>query len=127
MGGDQEDICQDLKDTILEFVEDLKNYVLTSEEEKGDLMLVKFFFEKQAPSRTMTHCIKHVLPNKSQIKNKNTSFFKKNLGSIFSGLPSDRVSHYSTKFQHLDKEDKDTIFKYFDTIIGLCELHRKFK
>lgn len=125
------DLSTALHGIILEFIEDLKNNVAECESDKGDLMLVEFFFKKAAPSAIMEHVIKHVLPLKDKIKNRNTSFFLQKKNEIFRGLPTDRVEYFAQRCSKpasqggLSDEDKEVIFAYFDTMIELAEKQKK--
>jgi len=88
---------------------------------------VDFVFRRWHPGRVMDHVILHVLPHKQSIAERNVKFFLENQG-IFAGLPEDRIRYYSNIIsggERLDDEDRQTIWEYFDTIVGLAEICRK--
>lgn len=122
-------IIDDLKETILEFIVDMKDNVFTTEDEKADMMLVEFFFRKHDKTYIMKHAIDFILPWKKKIKARNDNFFIENR-KIFAGIPEDRIDYFSSLWTREDKitqDDKDAIWEYFDTIIDLIEQYRKNK
>jgi len=121
-----QDWLTDMKTTILELIEDLKDNVFTSQAEIGDLILVEFFFKRMHPERIMNHIISKVLPWKKKIHDRDQKFFLENT-SLFVGLPKDRIQHYSSMINNLTGEDKKTIWLYFDTVIAIAENYRKTK
>jgi len=120
---------EDAKNTILELIGDLKDNIFDQEEERGDLMLVEFFFRRMHPERVIDHVSAFALPHKLQIKNRDINFFLENR-KIFSGLPEDRIDYYSNMIAvgtKLSEEDRQTIWDYFDLFITLAESYRKVK
>ena len=121
--------CKDLKETLLDFIADLKDNIFYTNEEKGELMLVEFFFKRLHTGRVMQHILKHVVPHKKMIKNRDLDFFIENR-SIFSGLPEDRIDHYSDVLSHqtkIDDDDMNVIWQYFETMIAIAEQYKKNK
>jgi len=113
-----------LKRFILGFIDDLKN-IFCSERELNDMMLIECVFNHLSSEDVMKSTIKNILPYKEYIVARNKDFFVKNY-SIFSGLPKDRVAHYTnTITTTLDEENIETIFVYFDKIIRICEKYQK--
>ena len=120
---------EDIKNTILELIGDLKDNIFESEEEKGDLMLVEFFFKRMHPERVIDHIVSHALPHKNKIKNRDINFFIENR-KIFAGLPEDRIDYYCNMIavgEKLTDEDRQVIWSYFDTFVALAESYRKTK
>lgn len=121
---------EDLKSIILDFINDLRENVFTLESEKGDLMVVEFFFKRMSPESIASHVIKHVLPHAEVIAKRDLNFFLDNK-ALFSGLPDDRVVYYSRMISEdknrLTDEDRKTIWEYFDVMIKLMEIHKKNK
>lgn len=115
-----------LKDTILDFIKDVKDNVLTQKDEQADMMLVDFFFSRLHPEMVQQHVVKALLPHKDKVKNRDEKFFLQNK-FLFSGLPQDRLNYYMTKIRgdFLSKEDRDTIYEYLDLIIALAEKKKK--
>jgi len=123
------DSLTDMRTTLLELIEDLRENVFTEPDEIGDLMLVEFFFKRMHPERIMEHIINRVLPWKKQVQERNRGFFLKNT-SLFDELPTDRVSYYGEiigQGDRLDSDDQKTVWEYFDTMIAIAENHRKVK
>lgn len=123
------DLLEDLKSTVLDLIIDLKNNIFTLEDEKGDLMLVEFFFKRLHPENIMQHVVKYILPWKKKIEKRNEDFFLNNK-NIFKGLPEDRIDHYGeiiAESDRVDDDDKIVIWEYFDTIIEIAESYKKRK
>jgi len=62
-------------------------------------------------------------------RKENRGFFFDNR-AIFSGLPDDRIDHYTqivANSDRLDKDDRQEVWDYFDTIVALAECYRKQK
>ena len=120
---------EDSKNTILELIADLKDTIFDREDEKGDLMLVEFYFKRMHPERVIDHISSLALPHKSQIKKRDVNFFLENR-KIFAGLPEDRIDYYSDIIAtgtRLSEDDRKIIWSYFDTFIALAESYRKVK
>lgn len=121
----------DIKNTVLEFIRDLKDNVLTKPTEQGELALVEFFFKKMSSSSVASHVVTHVLPHEKKIKDRDLSFFIKEKSNIFGGLPSDRVEHFSILVTSppgkggMSNEDKDVVWAYFDSLIDLSKIYKK--
>lgn len=128
-----EGIAADIKSTSLELIADFRDNIFTNPVEQGDLLLVEFFFKKMEPKDIADRIVKHVLPHKKKIEKRKTRFFivKKNV--IFAGLPQDRVDYFANLVntpEHeggMSDENKDVIWTYFDTFIGLAEDYKKNK
>ena len=122
-----ENLLTTLKNTILDLIRELKEYIFIYPNEKGDLFLVEFFFREMKEERIMQHIIDHVLPWKKQIQNKDQNFFLENR-NIFKGIPEDRIAHYGQVIVNRDRvaeEDKESVWQYFDVIICLAESYKK--
>jgi len=116
-----------LKTTMNEFIAELKD-IFTDSEETADLILIEFFFNKLSSEQLMNHCVVHILPWKTHIKDKNVDFFIKNK-KIFAGLPEDRVNYFSNmwkgKNSKLTEEDKDVMWQYMDSILESVIIYKK--
>ena len=120
---------EDARNTILELIGDLKDNIFDREDEKGDLMLVEFYFKRMHPERVIDYITSLALPHKSKIKARDVNFFLENK-SIFAGLPEDRIEHYSNIIatgDRLGDDDRQIIWCYFDLFIRLAESYRKVK
>ncbi len=127
------DIPQDIKNTVLELIADFRENIFTKQEEKGDLMLVEFFFSKMSPDVVADRIVKHVLPHAKKINNRDVSFFLEKRNEIFGGLPSERVEYFANLIENpeshggLTEENKIIVFQYFDTFVCLGEEYKKNK
>lgn len=125
------DDCEQIKNTVLEFILDLKDNIFTNE--KGDLMLVEFFFRKMSEIDIANQIVKHVLPYKNRIENREIEFFNEKKGEIFKGLPVNRVEYFSqliTKDESnggMSEENKEIVWSYFDALVLLAERYKKNK
>lgn len=123
------EILKNLKDTIIDLITVLRNEILIHPDEKGDMIMVEFFFGQMHEDMIMQHVIRHVLPHSSEIKNREETFFVEN-NSLYSGLPCERISHYTNLVSNsnsISAEDRKEIWDYFDTIVALAESYRKLK
>jgi len=118
-------ILYQLKVQVLNLIDDL----LTIFPDEPDILLIRLYFENQVdPITLMNGFVKWVYPWKNHIKNRNEDFFKKN-DHIFGPLPTDKVYYFKRRVEDgtLDKEDKDTMWKYFDLFIKLIDKYNKVK
>lgn len=112
-----------LKQIILEFVNELKKvFPPTDRDVHSDLQLMEFFFKNMEPNSLFKHLVKEVLPHVDQIKARDDKFFLNNK-SVFAGLPEKRIKEISIAWEtgKIDKENKDVIWEYFDTIVKLVK------
>ena len=125
--------ANDIKQTVLEFIRDLKDNVFSGKTEQGELALVEFFFTKMKSNAVADHIVSHILPHETAIQTRNVQFFVKEKNNIFGGLPKDRVEYFSNLVtlppQHggLSQDDKNAAWTYFDTLVDLAKLYRKNK
>lgn len=126
-------IPNDIRNTVLELISDFKDNIFTKHEEKGDLMLVEFFFQKLSAETIADRIVKHVLPFAKEIESRNVIFFLEKKGEIFGGLPKERVEYFSNLIQKSEREggmtdeNKDVVWAYFDTLKALGEEYKKNK
>lgn len=126
-------VAEDIKTTILEFIADLKTGIFTNPTEQGDLLIVEFTFKTMGSMHIADHIVSHVLPYKTRICNRDVDFFIEKKKEIFAGLPTDRIEYFAelvrkpTTQGGLVKEDRDTIWSYFDTLLVLAEQYKKKK
>ena len=121
------DLLDDMRTTVLDFIEQIKEEIFTKPEEIGDIVLVEFFFKRMHRERIMQHMVKHILPYKKKIKQRNVDFFLGNK-NIFAGLPSDRICYYSdiiANGNRISDEDREVVWDFFDTFIALAEEYKK--
>jgi hypothetical protein len=117
------------KNTIIDLISNLKDDIFKDPEERGDLVLVEFYFKNINPERVMTHLINKVLPYRKQIESRNVKFFLEN-ESLFAGLPEDKIKYYSgiiASGKRIRDDYRITIWEYFDTLIAFADLYQKNK
>jgi len=126
-------IPQDIRNTVLELIIDFKENIFTKPEEKGDLMLVEFFFTKMKPETITDRVVKHVLPFSKEIAARKETFFLEKRNEIFGGLPKERVDYFSGLIGKdeneggMSDENKEIVWAYFDTLVALAEEYKKNK
>ena len=128
MANKKDKLAGQMRQTISEFVTELKTKIFTEPQEQGDLVLVEFFFSKLHDSMMMNEVIQNVLPWENQIKGRKSEFFLNNR-NVFKGIPEDRIEYFSSMWkgdnQRLSKDDKDTIWAYFDTMLAIAKAYKK--
>jgi hypothetical protein len=133
MDGITGEVIDEIKDTVLELICDFKDNIFTSSSDKGDLLVVEFFFKKKSAKEISDHIVKHVLPYKKNIENKKLSFFREKKNEIFSGLPKEKVEYFASLVEKPEKkggmsdENKDIVWDYFNTLASLAEIYKKNK
>lgn len=126
-------IAEKVKNTILEFITDLKEAIFTNPTEHGDLLLVEFFFTKMTATSVTDHIVSHVLPHKAKIQKRDIQFFIDQKREIFAGLPEERVEYFANLVKKskeeggMSSDDRNTIWSYFDMLILLAEEYKKKK
>ncbi len=124
-------ICVDIKKTILELIKDLKDNVFVDPIEQGEMAIVAHFFSKRAAHDVAQHVIAHVLPHEKQILSRNLDFFVSEKNNIFKELPQDRVDYFADLVKlpetagGLSEIDKSTAWSYFDTLVSLAKKMKK--
>lgn len=117
------DILQRLKRGIMQFIDDLIDIF----PKESDLIIIRVFFEDQVPVATIAESfLLHVLPHKEMITKRNEKFFLED-NNIFGMLDTGKVLHFKRLWTSslLDKDDRVTIWTYFDTFITLIEAYKK--
>lgn len=124
---------EDIKNTVLELIRDLKDNVLTQKTEQGELLLVEFFFKNMTAASLSNHIVTYVLPHEKRIAERDISFFIKEKSKIFASLPTDRIDHFvqlvtspSSK-GGISAEDRDVVWSYFDCLVDLAKKYKKIK
>ena len=126
MQGDHQ---SDLKQLVLDLINDLRDNVFVSQQEQNELLIAEFFFKRLHKGRVMQHVLDKIVPWKDMIYDRNLEFFLDH-NTIFEKLPSERVSYYSRKIaskEGITDEDIDTLWEYLDSMIAVAEAHKKIK
>lgn len=120
----------DIKTTVLEFINDLKENIF-SKGEATDLAFVEMFFGCMEPAEIMDNVVQNILPNAEQIRNRNLNFFVEQKSKIFQGLPTDRVDHIellltlSPEKGGMSEENKDVVWSYFEAMVDIASEYKK--
>jgi hypothetical protein len=126
-----DDALSDMQLTVNEFISDLRENIFTSATDRGDILLVEFFFKKMDSRTLMNHIVAHVLPYAEEIKNRNLNFFNEEKRNIFAGLPNDRVDYFASLLNNdsapgsVNAENKTIIWQYFDTMVAISKNYKK--
>lgn len=125
----------ELKNTVIDLIRELKESIFTSPTEISDLLLVEFYFKNISPEKLMDQIIQHVIPYSNYIKEKDLKFFIANKG-IFSPLvekkviSQEKMEYYSNILasgERFDEDDENVVWDYLNVIECLAEQYRKNK
>jgi hypothetical protein len=119
------DILQRFKSAYMDFIDEL----LEQFPNESDLIIIRVFFEDQVPVTIVADSfVDRVLPYQDMIKRRDDTFFMKN-NHMFDMLDTGKVMHFKTLWtsDKLDKDDRDVIWKWFDTFCILVDAYRKNK
>lgn len=113
-------VLNDFKRNIIMFFDEL----IEMFPNVGEFVMIRILLKDQLPiTEVMNHFISNILPEKNTIKTRDDSiilerdiFFPKSRSMEFKGLRS--------VWSSLDKEDKDTIWRWLDSFVFLCEKYQ---
>jgi len=109
------------KKTMIEFLDEL----IEQFDQEGDLIVLRFFLSEQIPLETIMHQFNsYVYPMKDMIKNRDEKFFLER-DNIFGSSPKDKVIHFKELYMKMAKDDRATLWTWFDTFIMICEKYKK--
>jgi hypothetical protein len=111
-----------LKEQMLNLTDDLLE-ILPNER---DVFAARLYFEFQPAINLMEGFVKHVIPRRDYIKNRDERYFTEN-GSIFGSLPQNKVDHFKNMFLsgRIGDDEKQVIWDYFDVFLTLAENFEK--
>ena len=95
-----------------------------------DLMAAQVYVSTVAtPDQIICSFIKHLLPDKEQIANRDDSFFIDKVGSMMGADHRSKFDYFKRLWQSsvLDKEDRDDIWCWFDAFVLLAEKYGELK
>ncbi len=96
--------------------------------DESDLIIMRLFIENQIPiEEVMKTFSERVLPHKEMVYKKNEQFFII-CEDMFMGLKTDKVSKFKSMWmssKKLSKDDKETIWKWFNLFVRLSEEYVK--
>lgn len=118
-------ILERFKRGYVQFIDEL----LEQFPNEPDLIIIRVFFEDQVPvSVVADQFINHVLPLREMIQKRDEKFFIEN-NHIFGMIDTSKVLHFKKLWtsNRLDKEDRDAIWRWFDTFCALADAYSKTK
>jgi len=122
-------ILKSFRDELIRFCDDLIEVLQDNKYLQTDVILTRLMISEQMSIQTvMLNFIKFILPYKYKLKNRDEIFFLESK-SIFGSL-ADKTKKTSVPMVkqmwvsgELTDDDKDVIFRYFDTFIRLAEMY----
>lgn len=123
-----------LKQEFMNYIEFIEQIVeedteTFSSENKSDLVLIYQMFKLMDPVALMQIFVDKVLPHSEEIKARKKSYFVKNVGSLFSAFPKNKVEFVLKilKDEKLSKDDLDMNWNYWEVFVDLAEKNKKTK
>ena len=119
-------IVQNFHTSLIHFLDEL----IEQFPMEGDIVLARLFLKNSIPPVTIINTfIKETLPLKECITNRDEDKFLNSDLSIFNSLNKNKVNHFKVlwKSSVLDDEDRQVIWRWFDTFIYLAEQYQKLK
>lgn len=107
----------DLHKTLVSFLDELIDMF----PKEGDFVALRIMIKDQIPVTTIVnHFRKSLLPERENVRKRDTSFFEKNV--LFpSQLGDSQTKKFRNLFFNLDKEDQQAIWKWLDAFVLLTE------
>jgi hypothetical protein len=119
----QFNVLTTFKDSLISFFDEL----IGQFPQEADLVIARIFLKDQVPIiDVMNHFIHRLLPLKSKIKLRDESVFLDN-DILFEKLSKDKVNHFKRLWRsgQLDEDDKETVWRWFESFIFLAERYDK--
>lgn len=113
-------ILTEFKNALIQFLDEM----ILSFPHEGDLIVSRIFIKDQFPIEIiMNFFVSSLLPHKEMVVRRDEKFFLEN-DVMFKGLHNeDKVNHFKRLWTspHLDSDEKEIIFKWFDLFLGFAE------
>ena len=112
-----------LKDQLIFFLDELIELL----PQEPDIVIVRIFLKDKIPiADVMAYICKELVPLKPLVDSKDDSFFLDN-NILFETLDDKKVNHFKKIWTNgcLDREDKETIWRWFKSFIYLAERYTK--
>lgn len=119
------DILRQFKNCLINFFDELIEQL----PQEGDLIIVRIFLKDRISiNEVMNYFIHKLLPLKQLVSDRNEKFFLEN-DVLFEKLQSTKVNHFRRIWMSdvFDDDNKEVIFKWFETFIRLAEVYQKIK
>jgi hypothetical protein len=106
----------DLHKTLVAFFDELVDMF----PKEGDFVLLRIMLKDQVPvTQIVNHFKRALLPEKDLIKNRDKSFFDKNV--LFIHVGDSQAQKFRRLFHNMDTEDQDAIWRWLDAFVSLTE------
>lgn len=116
-------LVENFKKNLLLFLDDL----IAQFPSEGDLVLARIIISVQMPTEIiMKYFVDNLLPHRNLVTARNENFFLEN-NVLFGGFQNTKVNHFKKlwKSNNLDKDDKESIFKWFDLLLKMIDEYSK--
>lgn len=113
------EILRTFKNELITFFDEL----IQQFPEEGDFVIVRIFMKDRIPvEEIMNYFIHKLLPLKPAVKKRDEVFFLEN-NDLFTYFSPDKVNHFKRLWRSgkLDDDDKEVIFRWFESFIYLGE------
>lgn len=120
-------ILENFKKNLVLFLDELIGQFPT----EGDLVVARILIKDQVPILTvMQYMCRVILPLRKLVEDRDEKFILENnilFDSFGRDIGKDKVNHFKKLWRsgRLDDDDKETIFKWFDTFIFLADRYQK--
>jgi hypothetical protein len=132
------DISQSLLDaavtTFVEFVGEARIIILAHPEIqdwymiKNELLKIELVFQNSHPKLAMEYATEYVLPHQAAIKNKELSFFDEEKYNIFQGIKKKYIDDLADLIKtRITDHNRNTIWKYLETLCEIADMYNKVK
>jgi len=118
-------ILVEFKKSIITFIDEL---IDTFPSETDFVLLRIYCKDRVTPDAIMNQFIRNVLPHKDVVANRDDSFFLEKNVILTNATYAGKVNHFKKlwKSTHLDDDDKNVIWQWFDTFIALAERYQQY-
>lgn len=119
------DLLIQLKEQLIFFFDELIDLL----PEEPDLVIVRIFLKDKIPIVEVMEYIRHqLIPLKEMVKERDDAFFM-NHNILFDKLDDSKVNHFKRLWVSgsLDKQNKETIWRWFRGFIYLAEKYSRLK
>jgi hypothetical protein len=119
-------IVQDFKNNLISFLDEL----IEQFPHESDFIIARIFLKDRIdPELVMNTFIKELLPHAAAIEKRDDSLFLENKLELFASINPSQVNHFKLlwKSDALDVEDRQIMWKWFDTFVYLALQYQKAK
>ena len=123
LSNEKIDILTQTKTQLVAFMDDL----IASYDKESDFVVARIFLKDQVPIEdVMNYIVKHILPFRKVIKERNDTFFLQN-NVLFEKINNNKINHFRKLWTDptMDDEERNIIWKWFDTFIYLADKYER--